>query len=155
MRTLFWATLALCACKDKSGDDTAGGADSGANADSGGGVTGLEILGDYTDNYGGDHQITNETWTQYTGTTIFHISQYDNDGDFLIAQNDAANTYSPELWSRFDWTTDGAGTLYYCQSAYDAADEATALATQAADPADPATTGCSSFAWTTLTPVAR
>jgi hypothetical protein len=108
----------------------------------------LEIIGSYVDEWDGAHEIGLQTWS--TMGSVFHISQYSNLDDFLVAQNDPANEYNPDLWSRFDWTWDGAD-LYYCQIAYDAASEVAALAADGADRADLAT-GCNDFAWSKLTP---
>jgi len=112
-------------------------------------VEALAIIGSWTDEADYAHEITQTEWTM--DTSIFHISQFDNAGEFLVAHNDAANTYFPDLWSRFDWTYDAAD-LYYCQTAYDAADEATAAAETSADRAD-LDAGCAGFAWSPLTPV--
>ena len=109
----------------------------------------LSIIGSYTDNYGGTHEISQSTWT--SGSSVYHIQMVDNNGTFLVAQNDAANTYNPELFSRFDWTTD-QGTLYYCQTAYDAVDLASALQNTSAVRADLAA-GCNGFGWSSLTPL--
>lgn len=126
-----------CACDDGFVDDGTGVC-----------VAELEIIGSYTDDWNYDHDITQTEWTM--DTSVFHISQYENDDDFLVAQNDAANQYNPDLWSRFDWTLDGTD-LYYCQIAFDAATEAAALADTSADRADLAT-GCAGFEWSKLTP---
>ncbi|HNC98117.1 MAG TPA: hypothetical protein PKW90_18440, partial [Myxococcota bacterium] len=109
----------------------------------------LSIIGSYTDNWGGSHEISQSTWT--SGSSVYHIQMVDNNGSFLVAQNDAANTYNPELYSRFDWTYD-QGTLYYCQIAYDAADMASALQNTSAVRADLAA-GCNGFGWSSLTPL--
>ena len=107
----------------------------------------LEIIGSYVDDWGYAHDVTQDRWDNEG--SVFHITQFDNDADFLVAQNDASNAWNAELWSRFDWTHDGA-ELYFCQSAYDAADEATAAANTSADRADLAT-GCAGFGWSKLT----
>ncbi len=109
----------------------------------------LEIEGKYTDGWGGTHEVTSQTWTM-DGTGVFQIAEYDNDGNWLVAQNDAANAYNPGLWSRMDWTVHES-TLYFCQTAYAAASQQAAKDTPAADATDPATTGCGGFAWSTLT----
>jgi hypothetical protein len=108
----------------------------------------LEIAGAWVDDWGTSHDIAQDSWTM--GDDVFHISQLDNEADFLVAQNDAANAYNPDLWSRFDWTWH-EDQLYYCQIAYDAADEATAAGNQDADRSD-LETGCAGFAWSLLTP---
>jgi hypothetical protein len=108
----------------------------------------LALRGEYGDSWGGEHTITQSTWV--SGSASYTISQFDNDAQFLIAKNSEENEYSPGLWSRFDWTS-ADGALWYCQTAYDAESEEAALATQAADPANPAETGCGGFGWTQLT----
>lgn len=145
------ALLAVPACSDKGGDDSAATDDSGGGDDSGGSAD-IAIAGSWTDDYGGDHTITNDSWSQYGGSSVFDFTEYDNDEAYAIAQNGSANEYNPDLYSRFDWTWDAADQLWYCQTAYAAASEADALATAAADPTDPSTTGCGGFPWTSLTP---
>lgn len=129
------------------GDDEAGeGAtetDTGDTTETGG--DSLEIVGSYTDEWTDIHTITTTTWTNASGTFI--IEFYDNDADYLGAYNDLSNMYSPGRYSRFDWHFEGT-TLYYCQSAFDAASLNDALAASA-DPSDLAT-GCAGFPWTRL-----
>ena len=134
-------------------DGTADGADGadGSDGSDGGGEDDLAIAGSWTDGFGGDHVITNETWSSYGGSSVFNISKYDNDTYLVLAQNDASNEYFPELWSRFDWTTDSMGQLWYCQTAYDAESEEAATNATPPDATDPATGGCSGFSWSSLT----
>ena len=115
-------------------------------------TTAIEAAGVNVDSWSTEHTVTDTTWTQVSsfGTGIFAISQFDNTTNWAVAQNDASNSFSPNLWSRFDWSWD-AGDLYVCQTAYDAADEATALATTPANAGDLAA-GCGGFAWSLLTP---
>lgn len=111
----------------------------------------LEIIGDWVDDFGGTHVITSDTWTMGQSMSgVFHITHFHNDGNWLVAHNDPDNAFSPDLWSRFDWTHSG-GELYNCQTVYDAATEADAMNATPADPADPATGGCQGFAWSKLT----
>jgi len=106
------------------------------------------IVGSYTDAYGTQQKITAITWT--IGTSVFHLSQVDNTQSFAIAQNDCANAYFPGAWSRFDWTYDAAQSLWYCQTAYEAASAGQALQTPAAN-AQNLGAGCSGFPWSKLT----
>ena len=115
----------------------------------------LEIIGRYMErsgDYEASHIITETEWTSRSsyGTSVYHISQYDNANDFIIAQNDSEKSWNPDKWSRFDYTVKN-GELYYCQTAYNAETEEAALATPAADKTDPATKGCGSSPWTKLT----
>ena len=110
-----------------------------------------ELIGRYSDSYGGSHIISNTAWFQPSeyGDTIFHITQFDSEKDFIIAQNDAVKSWNPEKWSRFDYT-EKDGRIYYCQVVFDAETEADALAVTNADRTDPATSGCSGYPWTEL-----
>lgn len=107
----------------------------------------LTISGDYTDAFGGAHTITAFSWTMDFG--VFHISAFDNDALWLVAQNDEENDYNPGEWSRMDWVRNEVG-LWFCQIVFDAASEVEALETAAADNSDPATAGCGDFSWTLL-----
>ncbi len=113
----------------------------------------LEVIGEFIDDWDTRHTVANDLWTmgEGDGASLFHISQYDNDAMWLVAQNDSNNAWSADLWSRFDWTW-YEGELWYCQTAYGAATETDAVATAAADATDPATTGCGNYPWTKLMP---
>lgn len=122
-----------------------------------GSSTGLEIAGAWSDDYGGQYQVDDEGITQigFGDPSFYHVSQYSNDGRWLVARNDSANAYSADLWSRFDWTWFDAGqgeSLYFCQIAYDAASEEAAMNAEAADPEDPTAGGCAGYAWSRLSP---
>ncbi len=112
----------------------------------------LEIIGTYTDDWGSTHDITGETWTMTMGSdvSLFHITQWSNDDDFLVAQNDSSNAWNPDLWSRFDWTWVDS-SLYFCQIAYAAEGEDAALVETSADRAD-LEAGCGGFGWSRLNP---
>ncbi|MBL9099998.1 MAG: hypothetical protein JNL82_03515 [Myxococcales bacterium] len=126
----------------ETGEATTGEATTGAAVDE------PAIAGSYTDEYGSMHTIDAAAWT--IDAAIFHLVAVDNEAVHLVARNDAANMYNPDLYSRFDWHVDG-DAIFYCQSAFDAADADAAEATPAADGADMAT-GCGGFPWTRLNP---
>lgn len=107
----------------------------------------LEIIGSWIDDFDGTHEITAHTWTMAVGG-VFHIDEFDNTEMVLFAENDSGNEFNPDLWSRMDWTWDG-DDLYFCQTAYNAADKADAMATPAADGSD-LTAGCGGFGWSGL-----
>lgn len=109
-------------------------------------IPALDIRGNWLDNYGGTHEISEKAW--FSGDSIWNISQYSNFDRYIIAQNAATNTYYPNLWSRFDWAWDGQ-SYYYCQTGYDKASEADALALTAPNGGD-LVAGCNGFAWTQL-----
>jgi hypothetical protein len=117
----------------------------------------------YMDEWGSVHTITNTGWSTWDGaaTSTFAIASYANSyvsptsdpwcGGYAIAQNGAANTYSPNLYSRFDWMSFNGG-LYYCQTAYNATSTAAATAATAGR-TDPTKGGCdavNNFSWTKL-----
>ncbi len=83
---------------------------------------GLAIAGEYTDSFAGAHQISTAFWKQGEGADAsWHwLYAVDAEAGWMVAQNDANNPFSPGLFSRFDWTVGGDGTLYFCQSAFDA-----------------------------------
>ena len=113
----------------------------------------LEIIGNYSDNFGGTQQVTQTEWND--GFGIFHIISYFNASDFLVAQNDANNSFKPNKYSRFTWTT-FLTSLYFCQSPFDAETFAAAFTATARDATDPENAGCglpdNNFPWTRLTP---
>lgn len=131
---------------DTDAEDTAGPDDTG---DTGEPIEppALELIGSWTDAYGGNHLIDADTWTtDYSGYTI---SQFDNDAGWVVAQNDSTNGWNPDLWSKFQWATDSAGELFYCQIAFDAADEQAAIDTPDADVTD-MVSGCNGFGWSQI-----
>lgn len=114
-----------------------------------GGADALAIDGKYQDEAMFEWTIADDLIT--LDTSLFHVQTYDNAARFIGAQNDAANPYNPNAFSRFDWTFSGAD-LYVCQTAYDKPSLADALATPAADGAD-LVAGCGGFPWSKLTPI--
>ena len=112
----------------------------------------LAIIGNYSDG-AGSHAITQQSWTQtYEGSDplVFNIVEFDNDDEYVLAQNAEMNAFNPGLYSRFDWVMDGE-QLWYCQSAFDAASLEDARMASA-DPSDPANGGCGMFPWSALSP---
>ncbi len=133
-------------------DDSAGDDDdsAGDDDDSALPLVPLPVYGVWDDT-SGFHGVTDHAWLMWAswGTSRFDITQSDVVGGWLVAQNAASNAYYPSLWSKLEWF-ESSGQLYYCQSAYDAADEATALSAASADQSD-INGGCGGFAWSTLT----
>jgi hypothetical protein len=146
----FAAVLFLASgCEGDDAGDEVAEADTGTD-DTGTDETGddaPDLAGMYTDEFGDTHTIDAATWTNAAG--VFHIDQWDDTAMWLVAQNDAANEFSPELWSRFDWVSSG-DDLYYCQSVFDGATVEAALAGSANH--DDIMMGCGGFAWTNMTP---
>ncbi|MBP5406182.1 hypothetical protein J6Z19_03425 [bacterium] len=142
---------------DSENNDDADSGDSGNDDDTDSGDTEEpaethELIGKYADNWGGSHIISNTAWFQPSsyGDTLFRITQFDNENDFIIAQNDAEKSWFPEKWSRFDYVIDG-GKIYLCQIAFDKETEDDALAATDADRTDLTDKGCNGSPWSELT----
>jgi hypothetical protein len=142
MKSASLLAISFCSfCLVACGDSAAEGGETGEDT--------LSIVGDYIDDFMTEHSITETQWS-FAGS-VFAIVEYDNDGMYIIAQNDEANEYFPGLWSRFDWTWDGE-QLYYCQHVYDGMNIEDARASSA-DPNDLATgCGADGFSWSMLNP---
>lgn len=114
-------------------------------------ISGHDLIGKYSDVWGGMHIISNSVWDQGAMSGRFNIKYFDNENDVIIAHNDKTNEYSPEKWSRFDYVSKES-KLYICQTVYDknTLDEALAAA-----PADKSKldTGCNGFGWTEMTDI--
>jgi hypothetical protein len=123
-------------------------------------ATTLDLVGNYSDNYGTEHDISLVRWLQTSswtddGGTMTDASEFtrlyhSNQQHWLVAENHADNAWNTGLFSRFDWV-DVEGQRYFCQTTYEAASAKAALELAAADSSDPATAGCGSFAWSSLT----
>ena len=110
----------------------------------------LDIEGSWSDEWDTYYEVTAFEWLTSSdwGSSLYHITAASNEGGWIVAQNDEYNDYSPSLWSKFQWTWDDDGALYYCQSAYDAETEADAAAVSA-DAGDLAG-GCGGYGWSWL-----
>lgn len=113
-------------------------------------LSGPSILGRYLDDYQGTHEISATAWKiGGQGTSLFHLLKLSNTQQYIVAENDTENSFSPGKYSRFDWYASTSDGLYYCQTAYQAETEAEAEATTPADPTELAT-GCGGFPWSKL-----
>jgi len=81
------------------------------------------------------------------------IHYFDNTTKMAVAQNDTANGFNPNLWSRFDWT-EVDGVKYFCHTTFDAGSMEDAANAFAPDATDPLTGGCGGYPWTPLTTTA-
>jgi len=110
-----------------------------------------ELIGRYSDSWGGPHIISNTVWDQGGMMGRFNISGFDSENKVIIAQNDANNEFSAGKWSRFDYLFD-ALKVYVCQIVYDKNTMQEAIDSDTADRADLAA-GCNGFGWTELTEI--
>ena len=100
----------------------------------------LDIEGLWSDEWGGSQDVSPFSWNGNA------VTQANNEEGWLIAQN-GPDSWSPDLWSKYEWTWDADGEAYYCQSTYDAATEEDAVAAARADAGD-LDAGCGGFGWT-------
>lgn len=84
-------------------------------------------VGEFVDDYGIRYTIGPYAWTQHGSTphseATYHVTDWNVDRQFAIAQNDADNPSGAGLWTRIDWVRlDGASgyTWAYCYAVYDA-----------------------------------
>ena len=113
----------------------------------------LEIAGSYMDNTSTEHVITQNSWLFDYGAGeqyFYHITQYDNALQYVIAENSENNgVLEAGFWSRFDWTYQD-NHLWVCQTASNAATEAAALSTETPDKSNPGEEGCRNYGWLRL-----
>jgi hypothetical protein len=115
----------------------------------------VELAGSWTDTYGSTHVVSDTAWVMtYAGASpeTFTVTQVHDRARWLVAQNSATAMFNASKWSRFDWTYDAAGSAWFCQAAFDAADEAAAAAASTANRANLSTDGCGGFPWSALSP---
>jgi hypothetical protein len=109
------------------------------------------------DDWGQEHVISETHWFMDLGAGTdseygYTITTYSNEDTWLVAQNDGLNPDGEaDFWSRFDWTRDTDGKLYFCQTANLETSEAAAMAVTPAD-GDELEAGCPGFGWLGLSP---
>lgn len=104
------------------------------------------LLGAFEDDYGIKYAITEQEWRQYPNT-IYHIVEWNTDGQYVIAQNDASNPEDGGLWTRIDWVELPGMPPYewaFCLSAYKAPTAAEAEQANIAQRETPRT-GCNGY----------
>ncbi|GAB5534490.1 MAG: hypothetical protein Rubg2KO_07390 [Rubricoccaceae bacterium] len=107
--------------------------------------------GEFVDDYGIRYTIGPYAWTQHTSSphanATVHVTDWNADRQFAIAQNDADNATDAGLWTRIDWVrldgTDGY-TWAYCYAVYDAATRNDAVTAPPSGRKTPRT-GCNGF----------
>jgi hypothetical protein len=106
----------------------------------------FELIGDWSDNYGGSTTITAMKW----GADA--LLRFDNPGNRAVVQAPADAEYNPSKFSKYVWTEPANGSFWLCTVDYglDTEDAATA-STKTADASKPGEGGCGGFAWTKMT----
>lgn len=114
----------------------------GAGGEGGGNAEGLEIVGKWSSNFGGNETIRQDRWTSF-GTSA--IVEYDNDANVVYTESNCT-------FSKYVYTEISGGSFYYCTIAFGLPTLAAAKAdTKVADSTTPDVSGCSGFSWTKLT----
>ncbi len=103
----------------------------------------LAIEGDWEDVFGDFHSITQQTWTNPTGT--FHVVEFDNDVGWVITRNDDQNSFNAGKYSKFEWLEDSQGQSFFCQSVFESVTEEGTMDTSANR--DDLEIGCRGMGW--------
>ena len=104
------------------------------------------ILGNFTDDYGGNYFISNNLW-KHGEKNRYHLLQYNPTEQYLIAKNDSANPSDGGMYTRIDivfFENMEPWQWGYCLTAYKAPTFQEALQTKAADKSNPRK-GCNGF----------
>jgi hypothetical protein len=131
-----------------TGDDTGKSTDlEDAGVDAGDPAS-LEIAGTYTTEWGQTITVSATEWKDESeaGTFTYTIASYDNEKNYLVAQDNG-----DDKWDRFEWTL-SSDTLHYCQTIFDAETEADADVAESLADVDDINEGCGGFSWSSLTP---
>jgi hypothetical protein len=134
-----FAAVNLTAC----GED----ADSGTNVSNNNMPMGLEVIGEWSDNFGGMTTITAEKW----GADA--LIEFDNAANIAIVQAPADAMFGANQFSRHRWTEPKNGVFYLCTEVFGKATAAAAKMDPAtSDATNPEAGGCGGqFPWTKMT----
>ena len=105
----------------------------------------LEIIGEYTDNFGGDQIITADDWN---GSAI---QDFDNDENVVYTQFPEDDMFSPSLFAKTVYTEPKDDSFYFCMVVFDAETLADAKASDATADEDDLEAGCGGFEWSLAT----
>ena len=86
------------------------------------------MVGDFVDDYGIGHRITDDEWLQRPDTR-YRVVAWHADAQYLIARNDAGNRSDAGRWTRIDWIALPGMPPWdwaFCLSAWDAPTQADA-----------------------------
>ena len=109
------------------------------------------VLGAFRDDYGSTYRLSDSLF-EHLPRSRYRIVEWHPAEQFFIAQNDRSNPGEPGLWTRLDWVQLSAMAPWewgFCLTAWNAATEAAARATPAADGSNPRT-GCGGHPFTRM-----
>ncbi len=112
------------------------------------------MLGTFQDDYSIDFDLSPELFFQKPSSR-YHIVKWNVDEQYFIAQNDTANAYDINLFTRVDWMQfEGMEpfTWGFCISAYKEPTIESAEATEVVNRAAPKT-GCNGYPFSRMKPV--
>lgn len=104
------------------------------------------FIGNFTDDYGSNYTITSKEWVQ-DKRVKYHLLQYNNTENFLIAKNDEANPSDGGLYTRIDimyFENMEPWHWGYCLTVFKASTVQEAINTASADRANPRK-GCNRY----------
>ena len=116
----------------------------------------LEIVGNWNDNFGGEHRISIENWEvryeMFMSISVNRVVSYDNGNNSLIVQYPADNPFTPNEFAKNVWTEVESDMFYYCSSAMGHDTEGQAWdESDFYDETEPDMGGCGGFSWTKMT----
>ena len=110
--------------------------------------TTIEIVGEWSDSFGGMPTISATKWAADT------IVEFDNTKNIAIVQAAADDMFNPNKFSRYVWTDLKDGSFYYCTEVFGKDTAALAKSDPAtSDATAPDAGGCGgAFPWTKMSP---
>ncbi|MGZ3713047.1 MAG: hypothetical protein ACXVBE_14880 [Bdellovibrionota bacterium] len=111
-----------------------------------------ELSGKFTDDHGGKHTVGALMWSMKGSgkTSNFHLLE--KKAGYIVARNDGANPFNPNLFSRFDIVKQKDGSFAFCQTVPDAASKAAAEKHAPANFHAKDGKGCGGFPFSVLKP---
>jgi hypothetical protein len=128
------------------GNDAEGGSDA-AGAGGGPALAPLELIGEWSNNFGSDESISASAWN------TSRIADYDNDANIVYTQLPADDPYNPDKFTKIVYTEPNADSFYHCWVEFSLDTlEAAKASLASADATDPDAGGCGgAFPWTKAT----
>lgn len=114
----------------------------------------LDIAGDYKDEHGTRHLISDRRWV-ISGNgpaSTFRVVRTNLENGYVVARNDGANPYFANRYSRFDYVKKKNGRVFFCQIVPDAVSIADAESRAPANIDARDGKGCAGFPFSVLLP---
>ena len=104
------------------------------------------LKGEFVDDYGINYQINDSVFIM-KGSARYHILAWDENGEFLLTQNDSLNKAEQNLYTRIDYMKFSGMEPFrwgYCFTVYNAKSREAALKAASADRSNPKK-GCNGY----------